>query len=151
MSIFRLSCFFLTLLLTVCTLAVGLILSPYWKENREAPKEAKIHLSLSIISILLLGASSILTLVSIISGPGRTKKIIIIVIILLVITANLHYVMTNTNNRFEHLLLCCRYADDTFILCKQVTNRFEILRQSNDAHPPIKFTSEQETEGKKHF
>ncbi|KAH8873667.1 CAI-2 protein [Schistosoma japonicum] len=120
MSIFRLSCFFLTLLLTVCTLAVGLILSPYWKENREAPKEAKIHLSLSIISILLLGASSILTLVSIISGPGRTKKIIIIVIILLVITvgflcASIVYMFTQVNHSFAYWIFASLWISITCI------------------------------------
>ncbi|TNN14783.1 CAI-2 protein [Schistosoma japonicum] len=120
MSIFRLSCFFLTLLLTVCTLAVGLILSPYWKENREAPKEAKIHLSLSIISILLLGASSILTLVSIISGPGRTKQIIIIVIILLVITvgflcASIVYMFTQVNHSFAYWIFASLWISITCI------------------------------------
>ncbi|RTG84789.1 uncharacterized protein DC041_0003459 [Schistosoma bovis] len=31
MSIFRLLCFLITIILAICTLGVGLILSPYWK------------------------------------------------------------------------------------------------------------------------
>ncbi|VDO66020.1 unnamed protein product [Schistosoma margrebowiei] len=86
MSMFRLLCFLFTIILAICTLGVGLILSPYWKDNEEPPREAKIHLSLSLISILFLGASGLLILVSIVSGPGRTKKIIIITMILLILT-----------------------------------------------------------------
>ncbi|KAK4468575.1 hypothetical protein MN116_007769 [Schistosoma mekongi] len=125
MSIFRLACFFLTLILAICTLAVGLILSPYWKENKEAPKQAKIHLSLSIISILLLGASGLLTLVSIISGPGRTKRMIIISIILLVITvgflcASIVYMFTQVNHSFAYWIFASLWISVTcipFALC----------------------------------
>ncbi|CAH8634016.1 unnamed protein product [Schistosoma rodhaini] len=120
MSIFRLLCFLITVIMAICTLGVGLILSPYWKGNDEPPREAKIHLSLSLISILFLGASSILIIVSIVSGPSRTKKMIIIVMILLILTigflcASVVYMFTQINHSFAFWIFSSLWISVTCI------------------------------------
>ncbi|CAH8612773.1 unnamed protein product [Schistosoma bovis] len=136
MSIFRLLCFLITIILAICTLGVGLILSPYWKDNEEPPRGAKIHLSLSLISILFLGASGLLILVSIVSGPGRTKKIIIITMILLILTigflcASIVYMFTQVNHSFAFWIFASLWISVTCIpfgLCILYTKPIQMDR-----------------------
>ncbi|CAH8629860.1 unnamed protein product [Schistosoma rodhaini] len=45
----------------------------------------------------------------------------------------------------------CRYMDDTFILCKDNISQQDVLRQFNEVHPAIQFTSEEESDGRLAF
>ena len=47
--------------------------------------------------------------------------------------------------------LYIRYMDDTLVICDEMRNPSDILQLFNSCHPAIKFTCEQEHEGKLAF
>nr|CAH8864896.1 unnamed protein product [Trichobilharzia regenti] len=83
MSIFRISCFLLIVIMAICTLITGLALAPFWQNS--STNGEKIQLSFCIISVILLGSAGLLTFVSIICGVSRTRKLIVLSLVLLIL------------------------------------------------------------------
>ncbi|CAH8864793.1 unnamed protein product [Trichobilharzia szidati] len=83
MSIFRISCFLLIVIMAICTLITGLALAPFW--GNTSTNGEKIQLSFCVISVILLGSSGLLTFVSIICGVSRTRRLIVLSLVLLIL------------------------------------------------------------------